>query len=151
MNSAQESNDLREHEERLKFLRARRAEIAAERSRDATASTLRPSRSFVYTDGGRRDFVYPALPNALDTQAQLDLCSAWIEKELTSRGMICEATLYEDGPIFSCPTRKLGPQGFGKVVDEWCTLEFFARLQQSFTQAVNDELEKRGLPRDFTF
>ena len=95
--------------------------------------------------------MFPALPIALDAQAQINLCIAWIEKELTSRGMICDFNLFEDGPIFSCPTREVGPSGFGEVIEEWGTPEFFRRLQESFTRSVNDVLEQRGLPPTFNF
>ena len=106
-----DSSTLKKHHERIEFLREYRAAMEAGGvAQDHNASIIRTGGGFIYTEGGRRDFVFPALPDVLDTQVQIDLCSAWIEKELTSRGMLCDFSLFEDGPIFSCPLARLGPK-----------------------------------------
>lgn len=178
MTSNTKNSILREHRERLEFLRKLRAEHAgiihnlkAERGplytdgalrffvysalpdahNDEEAHRLNTERGFTYTVKGLRYFVYPALPDALRPQTQIDLCKAWSEKELITRGMVVDISLYTDGPIFCCPTRQMGPKGFGLFVEEWNTPEFSSRLQSSFAQTVNDELEKRGLLENFTF
>jgi hypothetical protein len=138
----------------LQALCARRAamdaQIALDEARNPHAAVkLKPW--FVYTDRGMRHFVFPALPDALDDKSKSAVCRQWVEQELVSRGMVCDCTLYDTGPIFSCSTREIKHDGFGKIVEEWGTLEFFAKAKASFRDAVNDALEHQGLPRSFQF
>ena len=126
------------------------AQIALDEARNPYAAVkLKPW--FVYTDRGMRHFVFPALPDALDDMSKSAICRQWAEQELVSRGMVCDCTLYDTGPIFSCPTREIKQDGFGKIVEEWGTLEFFAKAKSSFCAAVNDALADQGLPRSFQF
>jgi len=142
-----EGDSYRKHLARIDDLRDKRAELAAIRAEeDLNAYTLKTARTFVYTERGLRYFVFPPLPDDLGTQTQIDICKAWCEEQVDGTGMLIMADLFTDGPIFTAPTRAVNPQGFGEVVEEWGTLEFMARLQQSFIRAVNKALEERGLP-----
>jgi hypothetical protein len=104
---------------------------------------------FASTDRGWRHFVFPALPDAIPDNIKIPLCEQWLKRELVSRGMLCILTLFRTGPIFSCSIREANKRGFGRVVPEWDTDAFLDIVRASFTVAVNDELQRRGLPGDF--
>ena len=108
--------------------------------------------AMVQTYKGRRDFMFPPLPDAMTTKQQFALMSQFAKQELVSRGMVCQTTLYENGEaMFSCPTREVTKEGFGEVVEEWGTLAFFIQVKEAFSRMVNDELEKMGQPRSYQF
>jgi hypothetical protein len=101
---------------------------------------------------GRRDYVFSAFPDEL--QDPMPICSAWVDAELCSRGMACEITLMDTKtgqlqPMFSCPIFEVTKHGMGEEIKEWGTMEFFEGLRKSFEKAVNDALEKMGLPRSY--
>ena len=142
-----EGDGYRKHLARIDYLRDRRAQIAAIRAdEDRSGCTLKTGLAFVHTERGLRHFVFPRLPDDLDTQAKINICKTWCQQQVDGTGMLIMADLFTDGPIFTAPTRAVNAQGFGDVVEEWGTLEFMARLQQSFIRAVNKVLEERGLP-----
>lgn len=101
---------------------------------------------------GRRDYVFAALPDEL--KDPMKVCSAWVDKELCSRGMACEITLMDtktgqQQPMFSCPIFEVTKDGMGDEIPEWGTAEFFDRIKKSFEKAINDALEKSGLSRSY--
>ena len=105
-----------------------------------------------HVDKGRRDYVFTPLPKALKDPVQV--CKRWVADELGSRRMFCEFSLWhtktgELSPLFSCPIFEIGKDGFGDEIEEWGTVEFFERLKNSFSKAINDALEQSGLPRSY--
>lgn len=140
------------HHVRLEFCRKKRAECEAECEEMGYSPIFNGARGFIYTDAGIHYFVPPRLPDCLSIEAQRTVCKQWAETELRPRGMLTECSLFEDGPIFACPTRRLGPTGFfGDPVEQWSTSEFIAQLRESFVQAVHDALEKIGQPATYSF
>ena len=101
-------------------------------------------RGFVHTFGGRRDFVFPLLPEGLSPFLNNLIVDKFAKDHFVARGMSCEITIDEYGVMFSCPTRELLPNGFGRKVDEWGSADFFVKTRSAFVEHVNRELEKVG-------
>jgi hypothetical protein len=103
---------------------------------------------------GRRFYVFTPLPAELKDEAT-EVCSTWAEENLVNRDMLCDLILINIGsgrlsPKYCCSISKLFDGGeFGDEVEEWGKVEFFKKLQKSFAMAVNNALEKKGLPRSY--
>ena len=101
---------------------------------------------FSHTAHGFHHLVFPALPDAVADEVKNDICNRWATKEIVPLGVACMMHRLASSVIFSFTRREVTKSGFGKVVVDIITDEFFASVRASFTAAVNDELKLLGLP-----
>jgi hypothetical protein len=101
-------------------------------------------RGFVHTSRGRRDFVFPPLPDGLPPLIYRGIVKKFAKEHFVALGMACVITIDDDGVMYSCPTREIRPHGFGRKIEEWGNPDFFEKTRAAFVEHVNRKLAKMG-------